>query len=324
MTDLISVQEVYGQVLVEMGEKNERIVVVEADMMKASGSRPFANRFPERHYEVGVAEQNLIGVAAGLASCGFIPFASSFANFISKRCCDQVSISVAYNKFNVKICGSYAGLTTAKNGGTHISVEDIAIYRCMPNMVVIVPGDTVELAQAMHVMADYEGPVYLRMARGPMPRIFGEDYIFVLGKGYLLQDGDDATIISTGIMTYESIRAIPKLKEKGINVRHIHLPTIKPLDEDLILKAAKETKAIVTVENHSILGGLGGAVAELLSENFPVLLKRVGIRDKFGETATLEWLLENNRMSAPFIVGAVREVIDHKISYKKGCCNFEQ
>jgi transketolase len=317
MNDLISVQEVYGQTLVEMGEKNERIVVVEADMMKASGSHPFANRFPERHFQVGVAEQNLIGVAAGLAASGFIPFASSFANFISKRCCDQVSISVAYNKFNVKICGSYAGLTTAKNGGTHISVEDIAIYRCMPNMVVIVPGDTVELAQSMHVMADYEGPVYLRMARGPMPRIFGDDHIFVMGRGYLLKDGNDATIISTGVMTYESIRAIPKLKEEGINVRHVHLPTIKPLDEELILKAAKETGAIVTVENHSILGGLGGAVAELLSENFPVLLKRVGIRDKFGETATFEWLLENNGMSFPFIVQAVKDVLGQKKLFKR-------
>jgi len=317
MTDLVSVQETYGQMLVKMGEKNERIVVVEADMMKASGSRPFADRFPERHFQVGVAEQNLVGVAAGLAACGFIPFASSFANFISKRCCDQTSISVAYNKFNVKLCGSYAGLTTEKNGGSHIAVEDIAIYRCMPNMTVIVPGDTVELAQAMKAMADFEGPIYLRMARGPMPRIFGDDHEFSIGRGYLLHDGRDVTIISTDIMTYETGKALHSLKKEGISVRHIHIPTIKPLDEELILRSAEETGAIVTVENHSILGGLGGAVSELLSENFPTIIKRIGIRDKFGETATLGWLLENNRMSVPYIIQAAKDVIEQKESLKR-------
>lgn len=192
----------------------------------------------------------------------------------------------------------------------------------MPNMVVVVPGDTNELAQAMWAIADYEGPVYLRKARGPMPRIFGEEHSFVLGKGYVLQEGVDVTIISTGVMTYETTKAIPPLKQEGISVRHIHLPTIKPLDEDLILRAAQETGAIVTVENHSILGGLGSAVAELVSENFPVLLKRVGVRDRFGETATFEWLLVNNQMSYSFIIQAARDVLAQKERWRRGGCHF--
>jgi len=312
MHEEISVKDVYGSTLVEMASENENIVVVEADLMRASGSEVFLKKFPQRHFQVGVAEQNLIGVGAGLAASGKIPFVSTFANFASKRACDQASISAAYNKLNVKICGTYAGLTSTKNGGTHISVEDIAIFRSMPNMVVVVPADTVELREAMKTIATYQGPVYLRMARGPMPRIFPENHKFALGKSSILSEGDDATIISTGIMTYYALQAAKRLAAENINVKVINSSTIKPIDEETILEAAESTGALVTVENHNIMGGLGSAVAEIVVERKPVPLKRIGIRDRFGETATLEWLLKNHKMAVPDIVDAVRRVLTMK------------
>jgi len=312
MHQMVSVTQTYGETLVRLGKVEPRIVVVEADLMKASGSKPFQEAFSARHFQVGIAEQNLIGVAAGLAAMGKIPFASTFANFASQRACDQAVISVAYNRFNVKICGEYAGLTSEKNGATHISVEDVAIYRCMPNMTVIDPGDCTELAGAMEAIVAYEGPVYLRKAHGPMLDIFPSDYSFVIGRSVVMQDGCDVGLITTGITTSEGIKACKDLKKRGVSVKHIHMPTIKPIDRGTILRTARETGAIVTVENHSRLGGLGSAVAETVCDEYPVLLIRLGIDDCFGETATLAWLMERFGIDAGHIISAVEEAIRRK------------
>lgn len=311
--NLVSVQETYGTTLVKLGLADPRVVVLEADLMKASGSRPFLEAFPKRHFQVGIAEQNLIGVAAGLAAMGKIPFASTFANFASQRACDQAVISVAYNRFNVKICGDYAGLTSEKNGATHISVEDLAIFRSMPNMTVIVPGDCVELASAMEVICAYDGPVYLRKARGPMVTLFPPDHRFVIGKAVMMGDGSDATIVTTGITTWEGVKASRILRSNGVEVRHLHIPTIKPIDRDDVLRAARDTGALVTVENHSRLGGLGSAVTEIVCEEFPVPVTRLGLGDSFGETATLDWLMQKFEITAANIVSAVMQILSRKV-----------
>lgn len=307
----IATRKTYGQKLIELGEKDSRIVVVEADLMKASGSDPFQARFPERHFNVGIAEQDLIGVAGGLAAMGKIPFASSFACFAARRACDQVMISASYNNFNVKIVGSYSGLTSEKNGGTHISIADIAIFRMMPNFTVFVPGDCSELEASMEAAAKIEGPVYIRMARGPMVQIFNGSE-FVVGKAKVISEGDDVTLITTGITTWEGILACQQLKNDGIKVHHLHMHTIKPVDKEAILKAAEKTKAIVTVENHLIAGGLGSLVTEVVCEECPVPVKRLGLDDCFGETAKLDYLMNKFGISSKHVVKAVKEMAGQK------------
>ncbi len=295
----------YADTLIALAETDPRVVVVEADLMKASGSEPFKQRFPERHFNVGIAEQNLVGVAAGLAAMGKIPFASSFASVASQRACDQAVNAVCFNRFNVKIVGSYAGLTSEKNGGTHISVEDTAIFRAMPNMVVLDPGDCGELAGAIRAAWAYDGPVYIRMARGPLPKVFQSPSAFRLGKSVTMEPAGDVTLITSGITTWEGIGACRELKDKGIRVRHIHMPSIKPLDTEVILAAAKETRLICTVENHSRIGGLGSAVAELVCEHQPVPVLRLGLNDCFGETGSLDYLLHKFGISSAHIVKAL-------------------
>jgi transketolase len=299
---------IYGNKLAELGAVDDRIVVIEADLMKASGSNPFKKRFPNRHFNVGVAEQNLIGVAAGFAAMNKIPFASTFACFAAQRSCDQVMISAAYNNFNVKIVGSYAGLTSEKNGGTHISIADIAIFRVMPNFTVLVPGDCCELAGAIEAAARMNGPVYIRMAR-TLPTDIFEQADFVIGKAKVIADGDEVTLITTGITTYEAMKACQTLYNKGIRVHHLHMPTIKPLDKDAIISSAKRTGGIVTVENHSVIGGLGSAVAEAVSENYPVPMKRMGMQDCFGETAKLDYLLDKFEISSGHIAAGVEKFL---------------
>jgi transketolase len=305
----LDVRAVYGATLVSLGEMDDRIVVLDADLMKASGGDQFMKRYAERHFQLGIAEQNLVSVAAGLAAMGKIPFASAFASFLSQRACDQVVNSVAFNRFNVKLCGTYAGLSQEKNGGTHIGVADIAIMRALPNMVVLAPGDCTELGAVLRWAATYEGPVYVRMARGPLRTIFTGEYRFELGKAIRLGEGEDATIITTDITTLEGVVARNTLEARGIYVRHLHLPTLQPIDQDEIFEAAKETKAIVTVENHSRQGGLGSAVTEVVCERYPVPVLRLGIDDRFGETASLGWLMNKFGISAPHIVEAVERVL---------------
>lgn len=298
----------YGETLTRLGKTNKNIIVLEADLAKASGSLPFKDAFPDRHINVGIAEQNLVSVAAGVAASGKIPFASTFACFASQRACDQAMNSVAYNNYNVKIVGTYAGLTSEKNGGTHISIADLSIFRSMPNFVVIDPGDAVEYEKVIEFAADYVGPMYIRANKGVHSVFHKEDYTFSLGKAEVLQEGNDIALITTGITTNEGIAACAKLAQEGISVYHIHMPTIKPIDVEAIKVAAKFGK-IITAENHSIIGGLGSSVAEILSEHCPTKLIRLGLNDCFGETATLAYMMHKHKIDAEGIAEAIKSNI---------------
>jgi len=306
---ILPVKPAFAEILIKLAKKNKNIVVLDADLQRCSGTEPFMKKFPNRHFQMGISEQNMVSVAAGLALAGKIPFANTFANFLTKRACDQVSVSVAYNQANVKLCGDYAGMSTAKNGGTHCSVEDVAIIRAMPHMVVIAPADTIELQKAVEAAVKYKGPVYIRKVRGPMPQIFTKNYRFKIGRSVELMKGNDITIISYGAMTYYALIAGEKLKKKKIKARVINMSTIKPIDKKAILKAAKETKAIITIENHSIYGGIGGAVSEVVGENYPCLVKKIGIPDEFGETATFEWQLKYFDITSERIVRIAQKIL---------------
>jgi len=301
--------DTYGNTLVELGSTNPDIFAVDADLMKASGSRPFKEKFPDRHINVGVAEQNLVSLAAGLAAMGRIPFATTMANFISQRACDQVTVSAAYNRFNVKLVGSFAGLSQEKNGGTHIGVIDIAVMRCLPNMTVFAASDQRELKDMMIASANIDGPVYIRMARYLPDDLFKSSYKFEVGKGYQIENGTDITLISTGISSMVSLEALYELKKNKVAARMVHLPSIKPTDTELIIKCAKETKAIITVEDHSIYGGLGGMVSEIVGAEHPVKVARVGMEDKFGITASLDFQLNYFGISVENIVEKAKKIL---------------
>lgn len=310
--ELSQVKSVYGKTLVELGEANPDIFVVEADLMKASGTDPFLKRFPDRHLNVGIAEQNLVGVAAGLAAMGRIPFACTMANFMSQRSCDQVAMSVAYNNFNVKLVGCYAGLTQEKNGGTHISIMDLAVTRCLPNMKVVVPGDCREFAQAVAALSRDAGPTYLRMPKLLAANLFDAAHRFEIGRGLQLGTGSDLTVVSTGITTSIAVEALAALRQAGIDARVVHLGTLKPVDAELLLRCARETGAVVTIENHSVHGGLGSLVAELLGSECPVPVVRLGLRDQFGLTADLEFQLEYFGLTAAGLLEAARKATTMK------------
>jgi len=310
---LIATRTAFGEALVEMAKERNDIVVLDADVASSTKASIFKEAFPDRFFEMGIAEQNMMGVAAGMATTQkIIPFAVTFAVFATKRACDQVSISIAYPKLNVKIVGSYGGIPTGKAGATHQAFEDIAIMRAIPNMTIIVPADAVEMKQAVRACVEYNGPVYLRCVRCETPVIFDENYKFEWNKGVTLRDGEDVTIVSTGIMTPKALVATNILVDQGIDVRLIHLHTIKPIDKDILLKASIETGHIVTVENHSVIGGLGGAVAEILSESEPALIKRIGIEDTFGESGSLEDLFFKYGLTSENIVKEVKNLIEKK------------
>ncbi|MBS4803890.1 MAG: transketolase family protein [Clostridium sp.] len=279
-------RESYGMALTELGKVNKKIVVLDADLSKSTKTSEFKNQFKDRFFNVGIAEQNLIGVAAGLANVGLIPFASTFAVFATGRAFEVIRNSVCYPKANVKIAATHAGITVGEDGGSHQSIEDIALMTSLPNMTVIVPADHRETMGAIKAAANHEGPVYIRLGRCNTEDIFNEEYEFEIGKGVQLTEGNDIAIIATGMMVYISIKAAEELKREGINARVINISTIKPIDKEMILKAAKETKGIVTVEEHSIIGGLGANVASLLSDEYPTTVKMVGIKDVFGESGT--------------------------------------
>lgn len=305
-------REAYGEALLEAGKRDQRIVVLDADLSKSTKTSVFASQFPERFFNIGISEQDLIGTAAGLAVGGKIPFASTFAVFATGRAFEQIRNSIAYNKLKVVIAASHAGITVGEDGGSHQSIEDISLMRSLPNMTVIVPADGVETAKAVQAAIDYPGPVYLRLGRMGVPAIFSEDYNFTIGKAALLRDGKDATILATGIMTNEALTAAEILQEKGISVRVLNIHTIKPLDEEAIVAAAKETGALVTAEEHNIIGGLGSAVAETLSQNYPVPLERIGIKDVFGQSGTPGELLKEYGLTAQNIVEGVERAITRK------------
>jgi len=311
-SELAQVKEVYGKTLVEAGDRNKDIFVVEADLMKASGSAPFKEKYPDRHINVGVAEQNLVGVAAGIAAAGRVPFACTMANFMAKRACDQVAMSVAYNKFNVKLVGCYAGLTQEKNGGTHVSFIDLAVMRALPNMKVVAPADCVEFAQAVMAVSQDVAPTYLRMAKLLPESILGKDYQFEIGKAHKIGKGKDLTLVSTGLATCIALEALPELARENIDARLVHLPTLKPVDREIIVNSAKDTGAIITIEDHSIHGGLGGLVAEIVTCDCPVLVGRLGLNDTFGLTASLGFQLEYFGLTVENIISTAKQMIKNK------------
>lgn len=308
----LEMREIYTNTLIELAETDERIVLLDADLMKASKAIPFRDKYPDRTVDVGVAEANMICVAAGLAASGKIPFTHTFTPFATRRCFDQVTISVAYSKLPVKMMGSDPGVSAELNGGTHMSFEDVGLMRNLPGMTIFEPVDGEQLTQAIPHILNHDGPVYIRMFRKQAESIFGSDYKFKWLKGDTLIEGTDVTLIATGLMVKESLTACDMLKAEGISARVLNIHTVKPLDCDLVLKAAAETGAIVTVENHNIINGLGSAVAECLVENMPVPMKRIGVRDHFGEVGKMDFLMEKYHMLPSDIVAAAKEVLAKK------------
>lgn len=308
----IATRDAYGKALVKLGQTNDKVVVLDADLSKSTKTNDFYKAYPERFFNMGIAEQNLIGAACGLAAAGKIPFASSFAMFATGRAFEIIRNSVAYPKLNVKVCATHAGITVGEDGASHESIEDIAIMRAIPNMTVLVPADGVEAEQMILQAAKVYGPMYVRLGRSAVPTIFDENYKFEIGKGSIVREGNDATIIACGIMVNEAIIASETLKSEGINARVINMSTIKPIDKELIINAAKETKVIVTAEEHSIIGGLGSAVSEVVSEECPVVVKKVGVKDSFGESGTPAELLKKYGLTANDIVTAVKEAMTKK------------
>ena len=308
----IATRDAYGEALAELGAVNENIVVLEADLSKSTKTSDFKKVYPERHFNMGIAEQNMLGVAAGFAAAGKIPFASSFAVFATGRAYDQIRNSIAYPNLNVKIAATHAGLTVGEDGGSHQMLEDIALMRALPNMTVIVPADGIETKQAINAAAEYEGPVYIRMGRPKVPVLFDENYTFEIGKGVVLKEGTDVTLVGTGIMVSKAVEAAELLAAEGISAAVVNISTIKPLDAELIIAQAQKTGAIVTCEEHNIYGGLGSAVAEVLVENCPVPMARVGVADKFGESGLPDELLEKHGLTAANIAAQAKAVIARK------------
>ena len=310
---MTAIRDAFGKALAELGEKNKNVVVLDADLASSTKTTYFAAKFPDRFFQAGIAEQNMVGLAAGLASCGKIPFVASFAVFVTKRPADQVSISIAYPGLNVKIIGAYTGLFNGLTGASHMAVEDISIMRSIPGIIVIDPADAEEMTQAVYAIAEFNGPVYLRETRDEWPAVFDSTYKFKIGKAATVREGKDAAIIASGVMTSESLKAAAILESEKINVRVVNMSTIKPLDEEAVVYCAADTGAIVTAENHNIYGGLGSAVAETVVKNFPVPMEIIGIKDTLGEAGKNNELLEKYEMSATFIADAVRKVIKRKV-----------
>lgn len=304
-------REAYGAALAEFGS-DERIVVLDADLSKSTKTDSFKKVYPERFVNVGIAEGNMMSVAAGLSACGKIPFASSFAMFAAGRAFEQIRNSICYPKLNVKIGATHAGISVGEDGATHQCLEDIGIMRTLPNMTIINPADAAEARLAVKAAIHHEGPVYMRFGRLAVPTIFGEDYKFELGKGVRLADGKDVSIIATGLMVPYALEAKTALAEIGIDARVINIHTIKPIDSEIIIKAARETGAIVTAEEHNIIGGLGSAVAEVLAENAPAPMLRVGTRDVFGRSGVPARLFEIYGLDTKTIVEKAKEVVAKK------------
>lgn len=302
-------RDVWGDTLCELIEHDPRVYVLDGDLANSTKADKVALRFPERFLQMGIAEQNMAGVAAGLATVGFIPWISSFAAFIAKRDLDQIRMVIAQTRLPVKFGAGYSGILTGYTGKTHQSVEDIAIMRAMPNMTVIAPADAEECRQAIRAANDLPGPVYLRLTRDAGPVIFDQSYRFEVGRGVVLRDGSDVALLSTSVQTTRVLEAADLLAAEGIHAYVLHLPTIKPLDRAAIVEAAARTNAVVTAEEHSILGGLGGAVAEVLAEQRPTFMRRVGLQDTFGESGPNDALLEKYGLTARYVADAARDVL---------------
>jgi transketolase len=310
---MVATRDAYGKVLAEIGRENPNVVVLDADLSVSTKTALFAKAFPERFFDLGVAEQDMIGTAAGLAASGKIVFASTFAVFGSGRAWDQVRVSVAYTRLNVKIVVTHAGITTGEDGASHQANEDLAIMRALPNMTVVVPSDGTETERVIREAVKFYGPMYIRLSRPKTPILHpSADYDFKIGQGEVLRPGSDLTIIACGTMVAPSLEAAAGLEREGIKARVVNMHTIKPLDKQLVVRCAVETGAIVTVEEHSILGGLGGAVAEVVVENAPVPMVRVGLKDVFGESGKPEELLVKYGLTAKEISAAARAAVGRK------------
>lgn len=308
----MEMRQVLAAELEKMMAENENIVVIDADLSKPNGVAGLRKKYPERAFDVGIAEQNMASIAAGMSSYGFIPFITTFTPFASRRICDQIAISIAYAKQNVKIIGSDPGISAEFNGGTHMSVEDIGVLRSIPDIVIFEPVDAIQFKKSLPQIVDYNGPVYIRMFRKEIPNVFDENCEFDLFKASKLQDGNDISIFCSGIMVQETMEANKTLKEQGINADIINIHTIKPIDKQAIIDSARKTGAVLTVENHNVIGGLKSAVCEVLMEEYPVPLKAIGIKDQFGQVGKLPFLKEFYKMRAEDIVNSAKELISSK------------
>jgi len=309
-TEALDVAKAFGEALVELGEKNPRVVIVDADLADSCRSDLFRDRFPDRTIDVGVAEATAVAVGAGLAFSGKIPYVNTFAVFAAARTFDQVRQIVAYGRANVKICGSAAGLSLGYAGASHHSLEDIALMRSQPNMIVVSPSDAVETRQMVHAIAEIDGPVYLRLSRAKKPPIYDNSYRLKIGEAVILREGSDVALFATGDMVFETLEAADMLAEKGIYAEVVNVHTIKPLDIETISRAAQKTRSVVTIEDHSIIGGLGGAIAECLGEHMPTPMRRIGLRDTFCESDSTKVLREAYGMAPHHIVEAAIDAMN--------------
>ena len=306
--ELVATRDGYGKALLELGKINPNVVALDADLSDSTRSEHFAKQFPDRFFSMGIAEQDMIGAAAGLAFSGKIPYASTFAIF-SERAYEFVRNIVSRNKLNVKIAGSHAGIFTGEDGKSAQAIEDIAIYRALPNMIVLQPCDSVEAEKMVFALAGHKGPSYMRMHRNAVPVIHGNDYGFEIGKGEILRNGKDAVIFATGTLVHESLKAAEILKNEGIDVYVANMHTIKPLDEKLVVELAKKTNCVVTAEDHNVIGGLGGAIAEILGENYPCIMKRIGLNDKYAESGRPDELYKKYGLDASSIAEEVMKFV---------------
>ena len=307
----IATRDGYGKALLELGKINPNVVVVDADLGDSTKAEYFGKEFPERFFTMGIAEQDMIGAAAGLSVSGKIPYASTFAVF-SERAFEFTRNIVSRNKLNVKIAGSHSGISVGEDGKSAQAIEDIAVYRSLPNMIVLQPADAVESEKIVFALADYKGPSYTRMHRNPVPLIHSNDYEFKIGKAEVLREGKDAVIFATGTMVHESLKAYDILKNEGLDVCIVNVSTIKPLDNDVVIELAKKTGCVITAEDHNIIGGLGSAVAEVLSENYPCIMKRIGIQDKYAESGKPDLLYKKYKLDAQSIAEEVIKIVSKK------------
>jgi transketolase len=312
MAEKIATRDAYGEALVELGKQNPNIVVLDADLTKSTKTNLFNKAFPDRHFNMGIAEADMVSTAAGLATCGKIPFLSSFAVFASGRVWEQIRMSVCYTNLSVKIVATHGGITVGEDGASHQANEDIAIMRALPRMTVIVPADGIETKKAVLAIAEYDGPVYMRLGRSGVPVIFDEKYEFRIGKANVMREGTDVTLFACGIMTAASLEAADILAGEGICAEVVNVATIKPLDVETILSSVRKTNCAVVSEEHSIIGGLGGAIAEALVSAYPAHMERVGVADVFGESGKPSDLLKKYGMTPSDIVAAAKRAVERK------------
>lgn len=309
MAGMKATRDGFGEALVELGATHPNVLVLSADLTASTRANWFKDKYPERFFDFGVAEQDMFSTAAGFALCGKVPFACTFGVFASGRAWDQIRVSICYMNLNVKIAGTHGGISVGPDGASHQALEEVTLMRVIPNMTVIVPCDSDEARCATIAAAMHHGPVYLRLGREPCPVITAQNAPFKIGTAAVLRDGMDIAIIANGIMTHEALKAHDELKKQAINARVINLPTVKPIDEETIIKAARETGAVVTAEEHSVIGGMGSAVSETLSLNYPVPIRMVGMKDRFGESGEASELMKHFGLTAEGIVKAALEVL---------------